>query len=281
MQPINNTIEAIATQENLIEHGKRQTINTTFNGIPVFVIPNDMKVATLKEIVEEQLPRPYSLNQKIELLTEESFIEYFNRYATESSTIFVDDQTSTFTAVLDYHDSPKEPAHKRHVAYYRCPQTKEWNSWYKHNNEKMSQEEFALFIEDNLKEIDEPNPADMLQIASTLKAKNNVDFSSGIRLDNGEVQFNYTEKIQGVAGVQGQLEIPEKIKLIIAPFLKGPAYNIEARFRYRVAQGGLTLWYSLIRPHACVDDAFTEVCEKINTGKKKGHLVHAKPPIQQ
>jgi uncharacterized protein YfdQ (DUF2303 family) len=266
--------------EALIEHGKRQVIQKDIKGIPVFVIPNDMKVVELNELIEKQLPRPYTLKQNVELLTEESFIEYFKRYATESSTIFVDDQTSTFTAVLDYHDSPTEPAFKRHIATYKCPQTKEWSSWIKHNNDKFSQEDFALFIEDNLKEIVEPNGADMMQIAATLKAKNNVDFSSGIRLDNGEVQFSYTEKITGLAGVQGQLEIPEKIKLIIAPFLKGPAYNIEARFRYRVAQGGLTLWYSLIRPYACVDDAFSDVCEKIKTGiAERGHLIHAKPPV--
>lgn len=264
----------------LIEHGKRQVIEKEIKGIPVFVIPSDMKVHELNSLIEKQMPRPYRLEQKVELLTEESFVEYFKRYATASSTIFVDDHTSTFTAVLDYHDSPNEPAHKHHVATYKCPKTKEWCSWFESNNKKFNQEEFALFIEENLKEIEEPNGADMLQIATTLKAKNNVDFSSGIRLDNGEVQFTYKETVNGVAGVQGQVAIPEKFKLIIQPFLKGPAYNIEARFRYRVVQGTLTMWYSLIRPHACADDAFNDICDRIKTGiGETGHLIHARPPV--
>jgi uncharacterized protein YfdQ (DUF2303 family) len=254
--------------------GKKQVINTEYKGVPVFVIPQDMKVANLSELVNEQLPRPYSLQQLVKIITEESFIAYYNRFATDSSTIFVNDANSSFTAVLDYHEAPNTPSWKRHTAHYECPKTKEWGNWMKFNNEKMSQEEFALFIEDNIKEIIEPNGADMLQIASTLKASNSVDFKSGIRLDNGQVQFNYTETIAGQAGVAGQLEIPEKIKLIMAPFLKGSAYEIEARFRYRIAQGGLTMWYTLIRPHVFVDDAFADVVEKIKAGMEKGYLVH-------
>jgi uncharacterized protein YfdQ (DUF2303 family) len=74
------------------------------------------------------------------------------------------------------------------------------------------------------------------------------------------------------------LQIPEKITLVVAPFMKGAAYKVEARFRYRIAQGGLTMWYTLIRPHVFVDDAFNDVVNKINEGKKTGHLVHAIPP---
>lgn len=261
-----------------IEHGKKQVIQTEVNNIPVFIVPNDMKVHDLSALVNEQLPAPYSLKQNIELLTEDSFVEYFNRYASESSTIFVNDKDSTFTAVFDYHKSPTEPQWKRHTAIYKCPKTKEWGSWIESNNKKMSQEEFALFIEENIKEIVEPDGATMLQIASTLKATSTTDFRSSIRLDNGEVQLTYIEKIEGQAGVSAQLQTPEKITLVVAPFMKGAAYNVEARFRYRINQGTLTMWYTLIRPHIFVDDAFTDVVNKVNEAKSTGHLVHAIPP---
>jgi uncharacterized protein YfdQ (DUF2303 family) len=142
----------------------------------------------------------------------------------------------------------------------------------------MSQMEFALFIEDNLKEIDEPNGAQMLEIAASLKASTDVDFKSNIRLDNGEVQFNYTETINGQAGVSGQLTIPEKIKLIIKPFLNGHPYVMEARFRYRVAQGGLTMWYTLIRPHVVQQDAVDQVIEQVTEGMERGQLLQAREP---
>lgn len=254
--------------------GKNQVIETNYNGIPVFVVPNEMKVETLSQLVDQQLERPYRLNQTVKLITADSFVDYYNRFATESSTIFVDDESSTFLAILDYHDTPKEPAWKGHKATYQFPKTKEWNNWLASNNQKMEQEEFALFIEDNMREIIEPDGAAMLEIASSLKATNNVDFKSAIRLDNGQVQFTYSETVNGQAGVTGQLNIPEKIKLIMSPFLQGAAYEIEARFRYRITPKGLMMWYTLIRPHIFVEDAFKDVCAAVSEKMEKGQLVH-------
>lgn len=281
-QPEDALLTSAATPfdfNSAIEHGKTQVINTAVGDVPVFIVPENMKVHDLSALVENQLKKPRHLKQSIELLTEESFIEYFNRYATEHSTIFVNDKESTLTAVFDYHESEESPAWKRHTAFYKCPKTKEWGAWMEFNNKKMEQEQFALFIEENLKEISEPDGATMLQIASTLKASSSTDFRSAIRLDNGEVQFNYTEKIEGQAGATAQLKIPEKIELIVAPFMRGAAYKMEARFRYRINQGGLIMWYTLIRPHVFIDDAFNDVVTKINEGQKTGHLVHAIPPV--
>lgn len=261
-----------------VEFGKNQVIQSDYKGIPFFVVPSDMKVVDLADKVNEQLPKPYALKQHLELLTLQSFIDYFNRYANDSSTIFVNDRDATLTAVIDYHESQNDPAWKRHVAIYKCPKTKEWSSWIEHNNHKFSQEDFALFLEDNFKEIVEPGAATMLEIASTLKAKKDVDYKSGVRIDNGQVQFTYNETIQGNAGVSGQLEVPEKFKLNIAPFLKGTVYELEARFRWRMNPSGLCLWYTLIRPHMCVDDAINDAVTSVKAQMTSGHLVHAVAP---
>lgn len=260
-----------------VEIGKRQVIATEYKGIPVYLVPDDMKVEQLSSLVNQQLERPYRLNQTVRLITADSFIDYFNRFASSTSTIFVDDESSTFLAVLDYHESPKEPAWMGHKATYQCPKTKEWNSWLASNNQKMSQEDFALFIEDNMREISDPDGAVMLEIASSLKAKSDVDFKSAIRLDNGQVQFTYNENVSGQGGITGQLTIPEKIKLVISPFLQGAAYEIEARFRYRITPNGLSMWYTLIRPHIFVEDAFKDVCSAITTKMSKGQIVHGVP----
>jgi len=260
----------------VFEAGKKQTVATEYKGVPVYIVPDDMKVHTLENLVEQQLERPYKLKQKIELLSAESFIEYYNRYAIESSTIFVDITNGKFTAVLDYHDSPNEAAWKLHTATYDCPLTKEWTNWQHYNNDKMSQEDFALFIEDNLREIMEPDGAQMLEIAASLKAKTNVDFKQSVRLDNGQTQFTYSETIDGQAGVTGQLQIPEKIKLAIKPLQSGAPYECEARFRYRITQQGLVMWYTLIRPHLIQEDAVNDVFNKIKEEMSTGHIVQAR-----
>lgn len=257
-----------------VEHGKKQVIQSEYKGVPYFVIPQDMKIANLEDLVNKQLQRPYSLEQAVTLTSEDSFVEYFNRFATETSTIFVNDAESHFVAILDYHDAPDLPKFKRHIAHYKCPKAKEFTSWIASNNKKMEQEEFALFIEENSNEILNPNPSEMLEIASTLKAKKDVEFSSGIRLDNGQVQFAYIETIQAQAGIKGQFSIPEKITLAIAPFHKGHPYEIEARFRHRINSKGMFMWYTLIRPHIFVDHAFTEIVNRVKEKMEKGKLVH-------
>lgn len=268
--------EDITPAKELYKLGSKQVIQIKHDDTPVFVIPNDMKVETLEKLVEATRQFPRRLTETIRTLSAESFLEYFNRFATESSTILADNTKNEFMAIIDFHESHDKANWKSHKLLYACPTTKEWNCWFEKNNEKMTQEDFAFFLEENIREIVEPNGAVMLEIAATLKASNNVDFRSAIRLNNGEIQFNYIEKIEGAAGVNGQLSIPEKFKLLLTPFIKGPSYEIEARFRYRVHSGGVHIWYTLIRPHVFLDDALTEVFEKIKTGMSKGHMYLAK-----
>lgn len=269
--PPGNFIEAYAA-------GTQQQIQTECGDVPVIIVPESMRLHTLEDLVEKQRERPSRIAETTQLLSANSFIEYYNRFATKDSTIFVDAEDARFTAVFDYHQSTQAPGWGRHRAVYTCPRTKEWSGWLKNDNAKMDQQTFALFIEDNLNEIAEPSGAEMLEIATTLKAKTDVDFQSNVRLDNGQVQFTYRENIDGQAGVAGQLTIPEKITLNIRPFLSGAPYVMEARFRYRVTQGGLAMWYTLIRPHLVQEHAVNEVIETVRNNMGTGQLLEAKAP---
>lgn len=257
------------------KRGLQQVQQTTIGDVPVFIVPDGMKTETLERLVDEQRERPRHLHQKVNTLSAQSFLEYYNRFATDTSTVFVDTENGRFEGVLDFHDAPDQPAHKRHRVVYNCPKSKEWDAWTGSNNEKMDQETFALFIEDNLAEIIDPNGAEMLDIATTLKAAKSVDFKQGIRLDNGQTQLRYQETIDGQAGVNGTLEIPEKIELSVRPFHGGAPYVMHARFRYRITPSGLVMWYTLIRPHLVHEDATKEVLGIISEGMAKGQILEA------
>ena len=50
--------------------------------------------------------------------------------------------------------------------------------------------------------------------------------------------------------------MPEVFALGVPVFENGDRYRVEARLRYRIADGGkLTLWYDLLRPHKILEDA--------------------------
>jgi uncharacterized protein YfdQ (DUF2303 family) len=255
--------------------GSEKIIQLEVNGHPVAIIPQGMKAETFSELVEKYRETPLSLVQNVEALSVESFIDYYNRFCSDESTIFFNPVTGRFKAIFDYHKSPTEPAFKRHTLAYLCPKTKEWDAWVENNNKKMPQEEFALFIEDNLKQISDPEPQVMLEIASSLKATKDVEFKSGVRLADGQVQFAYVENLNGRAGAAGNLQIPEQLTLTLQPFVKGAPYVVQARFRYRVSSSGLSMWYTLISPHLSFQHAIDEVAEAIDKQKSKGQLLQA------
>ena len=251
------------------EAGKQTTqvveLPTKFGDLKVLVTHDQAAVHT--ELMEKLLPAPLRCEKTVYLDDARSFADYVNDFSDDNTAIFIDKQNGKFVAVLDYHHSTEKPRFGNHIANYICPKSKEWGVWLENSGRKMSQQDFALFIEDNADEIQKPSSAEMLEIASSLKADIKTEFRSAQRLDNGQVQFVYNEVINGQAGSNGQLTIPQEIEVILTPFNGGPSYTRTARFRYRIKDGQLLMWYDLVRPHkvleAAVDDTMIQIKQQI------------------
>lgn len=233
---------------------------------PMALVPEGVHLQDL----EEHLPTPTRIRQHVKVLDAATFTHYVNRFADSGSAVFCNGpEGRTFTAVLDYHQ-PCAPSWGTHKATYQCPTTVEWGNWRKADRVKMSQNDFAEFIEENIKDIVQPEDkpqaptaADMLEISRTLEAKKNISFRQGIRLDNGQVQLTYNEQIDGRAGESGQLNIPEQFFIGIRPFLGGEGFCIPARFRYRITEGRLSMWFELVRPDKVLEEAYNAVRKQI------------------
>lgn len=233
---------------------------------PYALIPAGVKLQDLEGL----LPAPTRIRQAITILDADTFIAYVNRYASPATSVFCNGpEGRTFTAVLDYHQ-PEHPSWGQHVATYCCPISIEWGRWKSADRKRMNQGDFAEFIEENVKDITAPsgiqgapNAADMLEISRTLEAKKNISFRQGTRLDNGQVQLTYNEQIDGRAGEAGQLSIPEQFYIAVQPFLGGDAFCVPARFRYRITEGKLLMWFELVRPDKVLEEAYTTVRAKV------------------
>ncbi|AQZ93249.1 YfdQ family protein [Halopseudomonas phragmitis] len=236
---------------------------------PLALVPENLEVQDL----EQHLPAPVRVRQHISMLDAESFVAYVNRFTTPATAVFCNGPTGrTFKAIIDYH-KPEQPSWADHTVSYQCPRTVEWSNWKDTDRKKMDQASFAEFIEDNVKDIVQPDQdtrapsaADMLEISRTLEAKKNISFRQGTRLDNGQVQLTYNEQIDGRAGETGQLAIPEQFYIGIKPFLGGDAFCVQARFRYRIREGALVMWFELVRPDKVLEEAYNAVRAKIATG---------------
>lgn len=255
---------------------------------PYAIMPGDYKIADLSDF----LPAPSRAKGTIALGDVQSFIRYVNKHKDapgmassaangsgsdggadkpgvdaddRQTVIMVDMLNAKFRAFFNHHASDA-PGWGDHIAAYNCPLTPEWKTWNEKDGEKMGQEAFAFFIEQNLLDVVEPNGATMLEIVTTLKSVKNVAFDTGVRLNDGQVQLKYHEQNSTTAGAAGQLTIPEEIKLGIPVFMGGAAYAVTAKFRYRIDGPKLVMWYDLLRPHKILEDAVKNVVAEVAKG---------------
>lgn len=152
--------------------------------------------------------------------------------------------------------------------------SKEWETWVKQDRDPFeSTEALAIFIEDNLPDFVQPAGATMLEIALNFRVSQSVRYGAARRLADGHVELSYDNVVEGSAGngggsYGGRMSIPEEFTLRM-PVLAGvnqPSYEVRARFRYRLVNGALRLWYELIRPHKVEEAAFTDLWQKIGEG---------------
>jgi uncharacterized protein YfdQ (DUF2303 family) len=225
------------------------------------VVPKGYELKSL----EEFLPRPLRVRQDIALQDTDSFIAYVNDFKTADVTrIFFNSEAEEFTAVLDYHDNSDEASWCGHKADYKPRRSVEFTTWMGMNRKAMPQVDFARFLEENMPDIKEPPSADLLQVALTFEAKRSVDFSSGLRLASGQIQFQYDETIRGTAQ-KGTIEVPEQFVLGVAIHVNGPAYRIPVRLRWRLQEAKLQFWYEIVRPHKFIEDALREILLRVAT----------------
>lgn len=273
---------ALKTAINLgvaLADAKQFDLGQEGTGLPAVLVPAGYEIKTFPELREW----PQRIEQAVIADTPDAWLGYWNRYANPSSTAFFDVRQARLVGILDYHDEQKsgnqpECAHfGDHRVLYVCPKTPEWTRWLDKNGKRMKQDEMALFIEDAIPDITSPPGAEMLEIVRTLQASNKLNFRSAIRLDNGETQFVYEENLEGKAGTKGQLKIPHSLQLGIRLFEGGPGYALEARFRYTIKDGALTMWYDLVRPERAHELAVMEAYAQIETGLTTGHLYRGTP----
>lgn len=231
---------------------------------PFAVIPNDFKI----EDLEKFLDVPTRKRGTFQFHDTASFIAYVNLHKGADTAIYATLKDSgqlqipTFAAVIDEY-SKDTTAWRGHKATYECRLSPEWKIWMDKNKKPGGQVDFAQFIEDNTPDIVRPEAAEMLEIAKSLEAKKAVSYKSGIKLENGDTQFQYTEETVGKAGGNGTLEIPSEFVIAIPIVVNGPKIEMKARLRYRITEGVLQFWYDLERPHKIVEAAFKATWEQI------------------
>jgi uncharacterized protein YfdQ (DUF2303 family) len=237
-------------------------------GVPYVIVPEGARYESL----EHELASPRRKHGNTTLRDVASFVAAVTDQKTDSTRLYGSYNPPAFKAVFNdnaatsENTAPTSAGWRDHTATYACPLSVEWNTWKGQDGKRMTQEQFAQFIENNLPDIANPPAADMLEISRSLEAKKKVNFASGIRLSNGQNELAYEEQVSGTAA-KGKLVVPEEFTIGIPVLEGGAAYAVTARLRYRIQDGGqLSMWFELVRPHKILEDAVKNVWTQIEAG---------------
>lgn len=228
--------------------------------------------------LEKLLPAPRRKIAKVTLTDADTYIDYIKRhgslaYATLWCKADFVKGNLGFTAILNDHGEEEEQQNWRdHQAIYIPEKSVEWQTWIDHDGPAcgMSQIQFALFLEDNLKDIastadDLPTGGAMLQMAIDFEAKQDMRLKSAVRLQSGGVRMEYVEDED--KNTVAAMKVFERFQIGI-PVLRDDTerYPITARLRYRHRDGKLTFWYELIRPDLIMERSAKALVSKIKDG---------------
>lgn len=261
------------TVQKIAAMAKPEVLTSTLRGgQPSVLVPNEYKVCVLP--TDQSLAeRPQRIKAHVKVYEEESFNRYFNDFKDLDSRVFADEKSGQIVGILDYHEdshhgelesaAPRWCCHRVELTLRR---SEEWTLWTSQNTKRMSQEDFARFIEDNAPDVLAPEPATMLEIARSMTAKLEINVDSAVRTNKGAT-FRYNEVVKaGGLGAAGEFSIPDEFTIQIPVYVGGDPLNIRARLRYQIGGGKLAMWYDLWRFQQAERAAFAGVLSGIAAG---------------
>lgn len=199
------------------------------------------------------LPGPRRATGTAKMTDTPGIVDYLHRHADDASALWIDSDPASahlqFVAVLDEH-YPDAAGWREHRAIYTPRISQEWTTWKAANGKQMRQADFAGWIEDQLPDIAEgdglPTGTQMLEMALNFEAKQDMRFKSAIRLQGGGVNMEYVSTDDN-ATIE-RMRVFDRFAIGIPVYWGGARFRMEARLRYRTAEGKLVFWFELIRP---------------------------------
>lgn len=267
----------------------------------VYLAPKDIGATDLQAIADKYASRPRHRAGKLQAFDLASFASLTLRDYDAGSVVFADvsGEGVTFETCLDYHyaaanlQGSEQPGWdylqdrrgqraQRETIVYKPALSKEWLAWTKQAGQKMTQAEFAAWIDDHLPDIADPrallslpsstavklgevygfgketlwgyaDPSKLVEVSEGLAIREGAVVKNAVNLASGEVAFTYQTEHTGADGKS--LNVPKRFLLAISVFEREAIYYVPVRLVYR-KQGSAIVWsFELYRPERFLDDA--------------------------
>lgn len=225
--------------------------------------------------LDDYKPNPRRHQGVARFRSPDSFIAYLHQLGVhngewEQVGYYADERQLQVTAVLN--DDGGLPGHRDYRAELVYELTDEWRAWQGINGQFFRAQVFAEFVEDWRHTIVDPDAGSIIDLVRAFKATQKVTYKDEISDRNGDRALTYVKET--TAGTTtGSLDLPERFVLEMVPFIGGTEVLIEARFRYRLDDGGATFGVALAQPALILRNAFEAELESL------GNLLPEGTPI--
>lgn len=217
--------------------------------------------------LESYLEAPRRIRGAASVSDVESFVAYVARLRTAATTVWADEDGSYIEAVFNDHENDGSPGWRDHSVRWTVKADTDWRTWFSKDGVWFSQEDFAEFIEDNYPFIVAPSAAEMLEVASSFRARKNSQFERVVHSKSGDVQLRFHEQTTATAGQKGELEVPDRFTVRLTPCAGVDPVDVICRFRFRIGREGvLTVGFKMVRPKDIVKAAFQGLVQKVRDG---------------
>lgn len=233
---------------------RRASVISEWLDKPVIGVPEGCTLQKLDPLLEN----PRRVVETITLHSIQDFIDYLKRWKLPATVVFADQEKRTLRSLIDFHEDNSKPRWADHSALYTAKLSREAEAWIGENGQGMDQATFADFLEERAIDVKTPSGSELLTLATNLQVISKVTFGSLVKLATGEFDLKYSEDQQ-----HGSVKLPEKFILGIPLYHKGPAYQLEARLRYRVRDGKVVFIYKLVDLEAAQEHAFNEIVNQV------------------
>lgn len=212
---------------------------------PIVRLPADARVESLEPFLEKPVRIRTNARKFLDI---ESFEDYVKKFRLPETVMFEENDGSMIRVIFDYHVDPKTPGWCDHQVALISTFSPVFEQWKNVHGRTMHQEEFAEFLEMNSLGIVKPDAATVLEAARSLQAVQRVEFQSGVKTSNGDVQFTYAVNTQATAGQKGKLDVPEAFEICCPVFLGQGPTRISVRLFWRIGTDDKKLTFRVMIP---------------------------------
>lgn len=206
---------------------------------------------------------PPRIKQSVTLDTRAALSAYVNRFSDDRSVIVADIDVGKIHGLLDYHGDSldggllAQPVAHRATLHLR--DSEEFKRWDAIQGKMLDQAEFAAFLEENAEDIEDPEPAVMIEISRDLEAAQGVTFKASTRLENGDRAFVYETETK----TKGDIRVPREFHLSIPLYQGEEPVSLRCAFRWRVSGGGLVLGFEWRRVEYMRQAFFQQIATQV------------------